>query len=79
MSDLGFAGAGGVGRPFTIQDLFGAVSNAGSSASASSTSQNVINQYLDEVDSITLVDAFTTTSMSPVVYDNGVWEDGSWT
>ena len=77
MSDLGFTGSGGVGRPFTIQDLFGAVSPA--STASSTTSQSVINQYLDEVDSITLVDVFTTTSMSPVVYDNGVWEDGSWT
>lgn len=79
MSTLGFSGAGGVGRPFTIQDLFSAVSGAGTSSTNASTAQNVINQYLDEVDQVVIVDVFVTSSMSPVVYDNGVWEDGSWT
>ena len=78
MSTPGFSGAGGVGRPFTIQDLFSAVSGSNSSSSTASTAQSVINQYLDEVDSVIIVDTFVTSIMVPVVYDNGVWEDGSW-
>lgn len=77
MSDLGFTGAAGVGRPFTIQDLFAAVAP---STSSSSTAVTVVNQYLDEeADSVAINDVFTLASSSPVVYDAGVWEDGSWT
>lgn len=79
MSDLGFTGAGGVGRPFTIQDLFGAVSGGNASAGASSTAVTVLNQYLDEADSVTVTDAYTVSGAAPVTYDTGVWEDGSWT
>jgi len=77
---LGFSGAGGVGRPFTIQDLFSAVSSAGtSSSSTSSTASSVINQYLDESDSVTIVDVFTTSAFAPIDYDTGTWTEGVWT
>jgi predicted GTPase len=75
VSSLGFTGAGGVGRPFTIQDLFGAVTPV----STSGTSSSIINQYMDEVDTVIITDTFTITAFAPVVYDGGVWEDGSWT
>lgn len=77
MSDLGFTGAAGVGRPFTIQDLFAAVAQQPTS---SSTAINIINQYLDiESESITIADVFSTLTMAPVGYDTGTWQEGSWT
>ncbi len=76
MSDLGFAGAGGVGRPFTIQDLFSAVSNP---TTTNTTTVSVLNQYLDEDDAVTVTESMTLTEFTPVAYDTGVWQDGSWT
>lgn len=79
MSDLGFTGAAGVGRPFTIQDLFAAVASP-TSASSSSTAVTVVNQYLDEEsDTVSIDDVFTLAASSPVVYDVGAWEAGTWT
>ncbi len=78
MSDLGFAGAGGVGRPFTIQDLFSAVTNQTTVTNAT-TAASVLNQYLDEDDSVSVTDSMTLSLFVPVTYDTGIWQDGVWT
>lgn len=76
MSDLGFAGAGGVGRPFTIQDLFGALTAPTTTAT---TTPSIVNQYLDDEDAITVTDDATLTAFSPRGYDQELWQDGVWT
>lgn len=77
MSNLGFGGAAGVGRPFTIQDLFSAVSGQ---AVGANTTATVINQYLDEEgDDITIADLFTLAASAPGGYDTETWEEGVWT
>ena len=79
MSNLGFGGAAGVGRPFTIQDLFSAVSGTSTSTSSSSASSSVINQYLDEsAETVTMVDSYVLAGSSPVTYDTGLWNEGTW-
>lgn len=79
MSSLGFGGAAGVGRPFTIQDLFSAVSQAGQQSTSSTSASSVINQYLDvEGESVTIVDTFITSVFAPVTYDTGLWNEGVW-
>ena len=78
MSSLGFGGAAGVGRPFTIQDLFSAVSQP--FAPSVTTTVTVINQYLDEEsESVTIEDVFTLAASNPVTYDTAAWQDGVWT
>lgn len=77
MSDLGFAGAGGVGRPFTIQDLFGALTAP--TTTSTTTASSIVNQYLDDEDSVIVTDVLTVTAFAPVGYDQGIWQDGSWT
>lgn len=77
MSDLGFGGAAGVGRPFTIQDLFSAVSGQ---SQAPSTTPSVINQYLDEEsDTVTVSDVLALSGFASITYDTGTWNQGIWT
>lgn len=79
MSSLGFGGAAGVGRPFTIQDLFSAVSQAGQSQSQSTSTASTINQFLDEEgESITIVDTFVLAASASGAYDTELWMAGVW-
>lgn len=83
-TNLGFGGAGGVGRPFTFQDLFSAVSSSGISDTAS-TIPITLNEFLDTVDygygsdfSTSLNVKVSVTQQVPVVYNNGNWKVGVW-
>jgi hypothetical protein len=76
VSNLGFGGAAGVGRPFTIQDLFSAVSGQQTGASTQAT---VINQFLDEEgETITIDDTFTLALVASGGYDTELWTAGVW-
>lgn len=75
MSNLGFSGAGGVGRPFTLQDLFGA-SNQPTTTSPQTLS--ILNRYGPAVSAIVIDDQLSPTPAAPSTYDATIWQDGVW-
>ena len=75
MSNLGFSGAGGAGRTFTMQDLFSAVNTP---ASTSTTTATILNRYLASADPVAIYDLLSLVAEAPSVYDEGEWETGLW-
>lgn len=78
-TDLGFTGAGGVGRSFTIQDLFAAV--APQSANSTASNQvSVINDSAQVDEGIGCSDILVLAQLTPTqrAYNATVWQNGVW-
>ncbi len=75
MTNLGFSGAGGAGRTFTMQDLFGAVNSTSSSAS---TTASILNRYLSSSDPVAISEVLSLAAQEPSMYDGSAWEVGLW-
>lgn len=76
-SNLGFGGGGGVGRPFTFQDLFAAVSSDSLSSSVS-TNATILNLYCPTSDDVGITETMTLAITAPAGYDTATWESSIW-
>ena len=78
-TDLGFTGAGGVGRSFTIQDLFAAVAPQTSNTTASNQA-TTLNDSAQPEEDIACTDVLVLAQLTPAAraYNATVWQNGVW-